>query len=327
MNRDIVRKERLDYVDMAKFIALLCIICGHTDGGVALTFIENMRLPVFWFCAGYTTSAVFSLPRKFKGLLKPYIAMSLIYLLFTLAYNPAMVTGDSLLGIAYSRFNLYAAWSGHSLKLMTLYNGVLWFLTAFFSSYCVFRLVLMPRRLRGQGLLALLSLVVFYFLNKLPVLLPWSLDTAFFFAPVMWAGRATRLLRLPERFSWQTILVSAAVYVVFNHVMGIANYSIRDMGVNYPAVFVAAVSGPMAFLCICRYAAGTKVAALSARLNRKALYIFGLQTIFLVLMERICGHFGVPLLPKVLIQVFVATAAGYLTGIVCDALLSRFKKR
>lgn len=48
------RKERVEWVDMAKGIAMLLVIVGHTDFSIVRHFIYGFHMPLFFILSGYT---------------------------------------------------------------------------------------------------------------------------------------------------------------------------------------------------------------------------------------------------------------------------------
>ena len=184
---------RLQFIDGAKGFALICVMLGHTEGGAVVTYIDNMLLPVFWVAAGYTSHPDFRISRRFRSLLLPYLFMSPACLIFMLLVNPASVGMRSMIGILYSRFKLFPfADAADSFRMMNIDNSVLWFLTSMFTAYCLFRLLLDIRCDRNRILGAIACVAVGYVYPYIPLLLPWSLDTAFFIAPLMLGGNMVR---------------------------------------------------------------------------------------------------------------------------------------
>ena len=317
--------SRLDYVDAAKGFALLCVMLGHTAGGGLVTYIDNMLLPVFWIAAGYTSRPDFRLSSRFRSLIIPYFIMSAVCLLFTALFSPDVSMWRALAGVFYSRFKLFAD-EANGCRLMVADNSVLWFLTSMFTAYCLFRL-LSTVKMTWLRLTAGAACVSAGFLYPLiPVLLPWSMDTAFFIAPLMLAGHELRRSGLMSGHSWLTLAVCVAGYVICNRLAGPTNYSIRDMGAAYPASFGCAIFGGTAALLFFRMAACSHVNRAFAYVNAKALYIFGLQLLFIESGARLGVRFHLSEWQTVFFQMLLAGVGGYVAGVIAtrfiDALSS-----
>ncbi len=319
-------RQRLLFVDGAKGFALICVMLGHTAGGCLVSYIDNFLLPVFWVAAGFTSRTDFNMRRKFKSLIVPYLMMSIICLLFTAVQSPSSVGWSSLLGIIYSRFSVYPFDDSEPhLVLMNLNNSVLWFLSSLFTAYCLFRVILRCGSLRRQTLASVVSVSCGFLYQFIPILLPWSIDTVLFIAPLMWCGHMLRRYRLLERYGWRMLLVTLPLYAMCNACAGPTNYSVRVMGDCYPASFGCAVTGAVALLTIFMYLERTYINKAFALLNTKALYVFGLQLIFITAAAYVCGHLHLSLWPTVACQIILAIVGGYAAGIVAGRLSDKLQ--
>jgi fucose 4-O-acetylase-like acetyltransferase len=313
---------RMRYIDGAKGFALICVMLGHTAGGVLVSYIDNFLLPVFWVAAGFTSRPDFSLRRRFKSLVVPYAVMSLVCLLFTAVRSHFSIEWPSIAGIFYSRYCLFPFdESGPHFVMMNLDNSVLWFLTSLFTAYCLFRVILCCGDALRQGMACVVSVACGFIYPSLPILLPWSMDTAFFIAPMMWCGHLLRRYGILERYGWQVLLVTVPVYALLNYFSGPTNYSVREMGWHYPASFGCAVAGAVAMLVIFRYLERTYMCRAFAFVNAKALYVFGLQLIFISVAAYFCGYLRISMWPTVACQILLATAGGYAAGVIAGRLV------
>lgn len=282
--------RRLLGIDMAKIIGLVIVLLTHTEIYYRMAYVDNMSLPVFWICAGYTTLSAISLRRKAMKILIPYVVMSALCLLYTRCYRHEPVGWTQIEGILYARAWIEAGSPGpENPFIMTAYNSVLWFLPSLFTAYCLYKFILLTRGVRTQSLLCALSLAVMYQLTYLPVLLPWSLDTVFFYAPLMWVGGMLRRHDLIARGGWRLALACAVLYLCINYLTGPTNYSVRDLGAWWPAAFGCAVTGVIPLLWFCSLFERTWLAVAMSWLNRQALFIFGMQMVFINLAIEYFG--------------------------------------
>lgn len=318
------RRPRLTWVDAAKCVAVIATAFGHTAGlpylSPVVTWLDNMLLPLFWVVAGYTSSPGFSLARRFRAIMVPYMWMSLICLVYTVIVSHGNVPGLWWAGILYGRFRIMADAAGPGgIRLMDIHNAVLWFLPSLFTGYALYRAILAVRSLRLQALTVALCLLVASLTVRLPVLLPWGLDLAFFVAPLMWCGGLVRRFDILNRYPWQALFVCAPVYVLFNYLTGPTNYSLRDYGAYGPVcAFCCALPGALAFLVLFRAAAQVKILNCISRwlasLNTESLYIFGLQLLFFNLATHLTTRLACSPTLTVTIQLLLAVAGGYLSG-------------
>lgn len=83
-----IQKKRIEWVDIAKGIAIVLVCLGHRNVPGWLTkWIYSFHMPAFFFLAGYTTRYssykgwVDFLKRKTRGLIIPYLSLGLVYIL------------------------------------------------------------------------------------------------------------------------------------------------------------------------------------------------------------------------------------------------------
>ncbi len=76
MNETTSKTKRLQYVDIARGIAMICIILGHLGNPAINRVVFTFHVPIFFFITGYFTSTKRSLPKftknKIRTLLVPY---------------------------------------------------------------------------------------------------------------------------------------------------------------------------------------------------------------------------------------------------------------
>lgn len=270
-------------------------------------------VPLFFFCSGYTTRNI-DLRRKARGLLVPYITFNILMLVFTLIFNPASVTPLSWLGPVYGRFCLYPYTSADNIQLLTWNNAPVWFLPALFTSFILLKPLISAKSRRQKIILAITYIMAAQLMRYLPVLLPWSLDTAPYFAIIMWAGYLTRRHNLLRHPMWMFVLVMS-FSLVLRMMLPNINLSVREYGPSLTLNLIGALAGSISFVKFCLLLSGSSAASILARLNAGALSIFALQMPFMSLPVII-----IPALseyPEFLwaIQLVTGLAAGYATGV------------
>lgn len=84
--------ERVQYLDIAKGIAIICIVIGHNLGIPAVGHVVfTFHVPIFYFITGYlmnrNSSVSDFVKRRSKRLLLPYLYTSLVMIVVTAAWN------------------------------------------------------------------------------------------------------------------------------------------------------------------------------------------------------------------------------------------------
>ncbi len=279
------RKGRIASIDAAKGVLLIVVLISHGCG-----------FPKYgdWFCAcymcaffvlsGYTSGRIAAdagagvyLSRCKKSavrLLRPYFCWTAVILavdsinrLIAGSFSAARLLHGAL-GALYSRYCLYPLGSEPNVYFLDK-NGALWFISCLVCAKLIFvgALYLVNREKTASRtalvMLALLSASVC--LSGLPVLLPWSIDTAFAGAFFMLSGYLYREWenRLLEKHSEPAAGRSAAgalrtdrilgaavlgvLYLMIVPVNGYVNMSVRIYGSrgvwSVPLFLLAGLSG------------------------------------------------------------------------------------
>ena len=180
--------------------------------------------------------------KKAKRLLIPYAVYGAALWIADCIYErltiPEIMRGGA--GILYARHCLYL-YQGHhdNLFLLDNLNGQLWLLPAIFISYILFWFIvkankkLRPFIITGYILINIVT-------SFLPILLPWSLDTVFITADLMYFGFLMKSgLRYIEQFDikkmfrpkvFGSIVVIVGVYLFSVKLCGGINTSVRIFG-------------------------------------------------------------------------------------------------
>ena len=138
-------KDRLQYIDIAKGIAIICVILGHLGKSDINRVVFTFHMPIFFFITGYFTSDKRSIGAfikvKARTLLVPYALTCLM--IIVIGSIAGWVLGD-----AYSAFirwcyaSIYGAGIPFTEPIYIPAIGALWFLWASFWGSCFLRISL-----------------------------------------------------------------------------------------------------------------------------------------------------------------------------------------
>ncbi len=197
----IMNNSRLEYVDVAKGIGIICTIIGHTfTGTMTARVIYTFHMPMFFFISGYLyhekkTKDLFA--KSVKRLLVPYFTTCLCFLGYyvidkILTDNIDIIAkGLRLHGLAA----LYGIGSNSKMTISFLPDirivGVLWFLVAMFVAQIVFNWLVKLKKYcplwLSVGILAGASYVTAQWF-----FLPWSIQPALGALVFMYFGYVIR---------------------------------------------------------------------------------------------------------------------------------------
>lgn len=306
--------KRLEYVDIAKGIGLILVVCSHSDAFDLMWYMMDMCIPLFFFCSGYTfkMKGTFreSMTKKFRRLFVPYLFFNVV--LFCLFCHFSL---RELVGIIYSRYSLYPLDVSPNIKFFTSGNYPMWYLTSMIVSYFLFYLLVYYEKYK-HALMFLYALLIICFI-KSPVLLPWSIDTAPLTALLIYVGMKVRKHNL---ISMDIFLVMflVLIYIGLRSVGGELNISVRMYGTSVAIYFLLAIIAPFLVLWGSRYLEGTFVGKVFSILGQHSLTIFCVQLFFIVWAKELYQYFF-PQMPigymAGLLEIFFALVGGWIISL------------
>ena len=275
--------KRLEYVDIAKGIGLILVVCSHSDAFDLMWYMMDMCIPIFFFCSGYTfkMKGTFkdAMAKKFRRLFVPYLFFNMV--LFCVFFHFSL---RELIGILYSRFSLYPLYVTPNIKFFTSGNYPMWFLTSMIVSYFLFYLLVYYEKYKHALMLLYVLLAVCFM--KSPILLPWSFDTAPLTAMLIYVGLKIRKYGLISMDVFQ-VLFLVLLYIGLRCVGGILNISVREYGTSIAIYFLLAIMAPIIVLWVSKFLEGTVVGKCFYTLGKHSLTIFCVEIAFIVLAKDV----------------------------------------
>lgn len=247
--------KRLDWIDIAKGIAIILVIVGHTvpNPSPLRHAIFSFHMPVFFILAGYTFR-----PKPWRELLSgsvsrllvPYVVLALAWQVPTFLMSGVPLTSGTLVaGLKTLVFASGVDVPGFGVAAV----GMAWFLAALFTSRLLFNaaMLLFDRFDLGvvcQGVacaaMAFCGLGVSRFLS---IFLPFDFDLSCYVGLLMWAGYTARQLSLEPCVQKPLLFIGAGVvWLIFAALSGLELSSRRVDG--FVGATVAAFAGSY---CVC----------------------------------------------------------------------------
>lgn len=252
---------RLSWLDFGKAAGIVMVLLVHAGCSLGpVTYYGGMfYMPVFFVAAGYTYRCKEEpfgsfVKKKAKRLLLPYFGTSAFLWLFfwgkdsVLGGNLPDLKLHSVLGILYSRNQMWDLSVQDNPVLMDILNAPLWFLTAMFLTYVYYELL---KRSGKEKLLLAAGLAIAVIWHRgTHLLLPWSLDAVPYFACFLAAGECMReqngiafLLKKPY---WNIPLL--VLFVFLANLNGSVNLSCGAYGSSMLIYLIVGISGSVLIL-------------------------------------------------------------------------------
>lgn len=206
-------------LDIAKGIGIMMVVCSHVGiNELFFQFFYAFYIPLFFVCSGCTTPFDFDtarLSRRLKKLLSAYFGISAVLFLIAMLNNAVShaednfsYAADALKGICYSRYCL----SESLPHLMNVCNAPLWYLTAYAVVLVLYYAYgKLPAAWRAGIALPLFSTILCLGIScafsATPILLPWSIDTAFMGLIFLVSGMYFKRHNVIQRLSFPILLL------------------------------------------------------------------------------------------------------------------------
>lgn len=231
-------KKRYDWIDIAKGIAVLLMVFGHSNDGLSNVtqvnaFVYSFHMPLFFIVSGYLfkPSKDF-VKKKSKSILLPYFFLYLLTVLCSgiidnfskgvKIENIISITKSFLYGCGLDVLN------GRVKNV-----GPLWFLPCFFVSSLIFYFFFVISKKIGKKndtvMLGILCTACASFgILISDVIMPWSIDIAFVCQVFMFAGYVLKNCNFfdNEKSVILTFLVSASFWIIST--LNYNNISLND---------------------------------------------------------------------------------------------------
>lgn len=321
-----MEKERLDYIDILKGIGILFVIFSHSGAEKwFMSYFGDFFVSLFFIASGYTyiqrdTPFITIIKKRARRLLFPYVFFSILLLILYKRFSLI-----DIFGVFYSRYCLYPFNSVSNVYFLGGGNPPLWFLTSMLTAFIPFWL-LMKYSNKTMWILSAFVLITYGF-QFLPILLPWSLDTACLTGVFLYVGNLSRRFE-KQLFKWpiggDVILIS--VFVVVCILNGSDNLSVREYGNSFFLYFIACVCATWCLLRLSKLIENSFLCKMLINLGRHSLVIFCIQMFLLRICHQVfhdimhlptegLGFYGITVV-KILIVAFA--------GMFISKLMTRF---
>lgn len=293
-----VQKQRLDWLDALKGVGITLVVVDHSAVFPFVNpYLTTCFMPLFFIASGYTMRLREDMvQRRAMQLLLPYVWWMLFYLLLGVIWGVFIKPGpfdvdvhlSRFIGALYSRFRFYVDADMSSPFHFPIWSHSLWFLTCLFVSILL-SIPLFKVRCPYVYLIVAAYIIVSCLLIFLPVLLPWSLDTAFLGAVFIRCGF---MLKITESLTCKNILLFLLLFVLYILLVvwnGTCNMSLRFYGghgiFSVLAFFVAGIAGTISYAAFCKALVKSVLVKGLAYLGKISLTILCSHVIFLSIIH------------------------------------------
>lgn len=274
------KKERIEWVDMAKALAILGMIAGHelNSEGFLASLIYCFHMPIFFILSGYTSRPVTTWAawgKKFWKSFKKIYLLAVIVLLVQMVLANIVGHGNwAQLSQSFLR-NWY--WASNNDQVASV--GVMWFLFAFFYGILVYDGIgVLVSNYRYAGLVYL-ALSALGMAIAFKVWLPQDLDLALVIPFFMWFGRCLRESHfIGSKLARYVLVISTVIWILAGQQRFHIEISIR----HYPGFFLSVLVALLSSLVIIYVSQGILCLPYGSK-----LLVFGRHTLLLMCIHSL----------------------------------------
>ena len=326
-------KNRIGYIDMAKGLAIILVIVGHSSfvPHIAKMILYIFHIPLFFFLSGFTLNVrkyeTFSgyFLNKWKSLVVPFFLLNIFVFLFQLfVMYPDQVLSFNILQfikqlLISDRLHIYFQ---------------LWFLNVLFLAHVFSYFILKRGWNLGQWMIIILSLFVLVYLGQKiyekEYYLIWNIDLVpvamIFILLGVWTKN--NLHRLEKYFSVYFLPVVGVLTVV----VGGMNYRLSGNKIvdlyyqqigNHFLFYLAAISGIWSVLIFFKTLPESSI---MKSIGQKTLIYYGVHSpIVLVLVEKLVKELSTKYTGIFVNQYITTIFVAILTILGCELIVRMFR--
>lgn len=177
-----LQNSRIKYIDIAKGIAIICVILGHLGISNINKIVFTFHVPIFFFITGFFTNTNLSIKdfikHKVKTLIIPYLFTCLVIIfLATLEYG-IFIDKESAIQTfkEWVYASIYGAGDSYSYPFHIKAIGALWFLLATFWGSIFLRIILTIKNGTGTKITIVLILFIIGYWSRNLFWFPFSIQ-------------------------------------------------------------------------------------------------------------------------------------------------------
>lgn len=309
--------KRIDWIDYAKAIAAMLVICLHIPNyDVCKNVINSFVLPMFFILSGMTFSYK---NERFKTYLKKKI-LTLVWASFALygILNIVIEYVFSLISGNEFSVSIKSMATGVIFQMRGSYEFGAWFLICMFTSQIM--IFFLAKYIIKKPIHILISAMLFYFIGNIYSLfihkvLPWSLDVALLAVAYILFGYYIKEAKLFENIINTRIFLICVVLFLFGNIIAITSGNTMDLYLNNignpVAAILTAVGGTGIIFYICKKIRNNRVIKF---IGQNSLIIYCTQYSFIRILNNFNMNCG--LLFKFIIYFLITLVATTITSYV-----------
>ena len=331
---------RYQWIDALQGFGMLLVIASHASLSTVFPKLSVMLtagyMAIFFILSGYTTKKeVFcvAVKKKAQRLLIPYFFYGIaITSMFSIT---SMLSGainiNEWIGLIYSRYAIHPLNFPNNTFLLGA-TSPLWFLTAMFVSYIWFYIYV-----GLKGCVRKWSCIIIYFgatifLDRITILLPWSIDTSFLCALFIifgyeFSSYATKTYKKGFVY-FTTLLILAGIYIALVEYNGNANLSVAFYGtrgtLSIVLYFVFSIIITIFYSEILKLCNNNIIIKFLTYIGKHSLRLMCIHLPIIAILNTALFHYGIA---NKFIEFFVALIISLIASVIIEKICHRYSNK
>lgn len=297
-----MKSKRMRFIDIARAIAMILIVLGHTivhNGNIYWFYklLYSFHVILFFMISGYvyTNSSeenISFIKKKFSSLMIPYFIFGILFLI------PYFIFGTEVSKNINATSNINLLSSIKEIIYGVGYQGnlkqniSLWFLPALFTSEVIYKLIDSIKIFKKQNsyLKILILLIVSYFSTKLNIVFPWGINSALTLLVFFQLGNTLKekniLCKIKQNISLKILLLVVTIISLVIYQWNITISCVDYKYGNYGIFLIVSIALSVLILFLSYKKANSKVLELIGK-NTLSILIF--HKLFILLFQTKIG--------------------------------------
>ncbi len=298
-----MEKNRINYVDIARGLAIILIVIGHALGyskhcEIVKRIIYSFHVVLFFMLSGYTLKFkkdekfICYFWKKFKRIVIPYFIWATIFLIPYIIIGPKISSdldkNNSFELLEALKNILYGNGNNNALKQ----NTPLWFLPALFSMEIIYYFIIKFVNNKPKYFKAIICipiLLIAYITNRyLTLVLPFGINTALVLGIYLYFGYLAKEIKLFEKEKLFKLPIILLLFIV-GIISSISNSTVIPANYTYGYLTLALISGFCLSIFVIYIAYLINKNTVFELLGRKSITILIFHKIILIVFQTKMG--------------------------------------
>lgn len=291
-NKSINYKERITWIDNAKFFAICLVVWGHSSIPEELkVWLYSFHMPLFFFLSGTTFNEIkwknnFKkfLVSRINGMIIPYLLLSVVAVLWAGAKLVLFDSGSIKL-LLHKIIGIFIQLRG------TQFSVGLWFMPCIFLTELFFYILVYKLRKKGLLIFGFISAVLgLVYSQYIAVSLPWAIDAvsvALFFMIIGYSGK--NIWKCKNR---KILLIGVGILCILSIFVSLRHGTRVDMWAgnygNSVLFILGAFIGIGMIVCLSQLFEWN----IAQYIGKRTLFIYGIHIILIELFSHILKKVG-----------------------------------